>query len=95
MHVSAALSDASAHHVLLGDVNIHDPIWGGADVRPDRSSQLLLSLQELHGLSLLLPPEMITFKRYNAQITINYVFFSLSLSHTLKACCSREDLDHG
>ncbi len=25
-HVSAALSDASAHHVLLGNFNIHHPI---------------------------------------------------------------------
>ncbi len=41
-HVSTALSDASAHHVLLGDFTIHHPIWGGADVRPDHSSQLLL-----------------------------------------------------
>jgi hypothetical protein len=60
-HVSTALSDASAHHVLLGNFNIYHPIWGGADVRPDRSSQLLLSLQELHELSLLLHPEKITF----------------------------------
>ncbi len=56
LHVSAALCDASAYHVLLGDFNIHHPIWGGADVKPDRSSQLLLSLQELHELSLLFPP---------------------------------------
>ncbi len=43
-HVSTALSDASAHPVLLGDFNIHHPIWGGADVRRDCSFQLLLSL---------------------------------------------------
>ncbi len=27
-HVSAALSDASAHHVLLGDFNIQSPYLG-------------------------------------------------------------------
>jgi hypothetical protein len=28
-HVSTALSDTSAYHVLLGDFNIHHSIWGG------------------------------------------------------------------
>jgi hypothetical protein len=28
-HVSAALSDAPAHHVLLGNFNIHYSNWGG------------------------------------------------------------------
>jgi hypothetical protein len=28
-HVSAALSDTSAYRVLLGDFNIHNPIWEG------------------------------------------------------------------
>jgi hypothetical protein len=34
-------------------------------------------------------------KWHNSQITINLVFSSLSLSHTLTACRLREDLDHG
>jgi hypothetical protein len=28
-YVSAAISNASANHVLLGDFNIHYPNWGG------------------------------------------------------------------
>ncbi len=44
-HVSTALSDTSAYHVLLGDFNIHHSTRGGAGVRPDQSSQLLFSLQ--------------------------------------------------
>jgi hypothetical protein len=95
LHVSIALSDASAHHVLLGDFNINHPICGGAGVRPGQSSQLLLSLQELHELSLLLPPEMIIFKRQDAQSTIDLAFSSSSLLHIFTASRSREDLDHG
>jgi hypothetical protein len=95
LHVSTALSDTSPYHVLLGDFNIHHCTWGGAGVRPDQSFQLHFSLQELHDLSLLLPPETITFKRHDAQSTIDLVFSSSSLSNTLTACCSREDLDHG
>jgi hypothetical protein len=64
-------------------------------VRPNRSFQLLLSLQELHNLCLLLPPATITYKRHIAQSTIDLVFSSSSLSQTLTACRSREDLDHG
>ncbi len=95
LHVSAALSDASAHYVLLGDFNIDHPICGGAGVRPNHSSQLLFSLQELHELSLLSPLETNTFKRYNAQSPTVHVFSSSALSHTLIACHKREELDHG
>jgi exonuclease III len=65
-HASAALSYTSAHHVLLGDFNIHHPNWGGASVRPNHSSLLLLSLQELHDFTLPLPPEMVIIKRHYA-----------------------------
>ncbi len=93
-HVAAALSNVSSYHVLLGTFNIRNPIWRGACIRPFCFSQLLLSLQELHELSLLFLPEMITFKRHNAQSTIDPVFSSSSLSHTLTACRSSEDQDH-
>jgi hypothetical protein len=64
-------------------------------MRPDCSSQLLLSLQELHDLSLMLPPETVTFQRHDSQSTFALVFTSSSLSHTLTVCRSRKDLDHG
>ncbi len=44
LHVSTALSDTTAYHVLFGDFSIHHPTWGGAGVRPDQSSQLLFTL---------------------------------------------------
>ncbi len=94
-HFSAALSDTSTHHVLLGDFNIHHPSWGGASVRPDCSSQLLLSLDELHDLSLLLPSETVAFKWHNALSTIDLVFTSSSLLHFLTGCCLRKNLYHG
>jgi hypothetical protein len=93
--VSAAISDASADHVLLGDFNIHHPNWGGPRVTPHRASQLLLSLQVLHNLSLLLPPESITFKRHGGESMIDLVFSSSDLMNSLTACCLRDDLDHG
>ncbi len=43
--VSAAISHASANHVLLGEF-IHHPNCGCPRVTPHRASQLLLSLQE-------------------------------------------------
>ncbi len=35
---SAAISDASADQVLLGDFNIHSSSWRGPRVRPHRAS---------------------------------------------------------
>jgi hypothetical protein len=37
---------------------------------------------------------MIAFKRLDTQRTINLVFSSWFLSHSLIACCSRESMDH-
>jgi hypothetical protein len=92
--VSAAITDASADHVLLGDFNMHHPNQGGPRVIPHCASQLLLSLQVLHNLSLLLPPESITFKRHGGESTIDLVFSSFDMMNSLTACHLREDLDH-
>jgi hypothetical protein len=91
--VSAAISDASANYVLLGDFKINHPNWGSPRATPHRAFQLLLSLQELHNLSLLLPPKTITFKRHGGESMIDLVFSSSDLMNTLNACRLREDLD--
>jgi hypothetical protein len=62
---------------------------------PYRASQLLLSLQEQHHLSLLLHPGSITFKRHGGESTIDLVFSSSDLINTLTAYGLREDVDHG
>ncbi len=93
--VSAVISNASANHVLLGDFNIHHPNSGGPRVTPHSASQLLLSLQQQHHLSLLLPPRSITFKRHGGESTIDLVFSSFDLMNTLTTCFLGEDLDHG
>jgi hypothetical protein len=93
--LSAAISDNSADHVLLGDINIHHPNWGGPRARPHRASQLLLPLQELHNLTILLPPATLTFNGHGGVSMIDLVFSSPALSNTLIACCLRKDLDHG
>jgi endonuclease/exonuclease/phosphatase family metal-dependent hydrolase len=85
----------SAHHVLLGDFNINHPNWGFLRARPDRASQLLFFLQERHHLSLLLPPETITFKKHGGESTIDVVYSSTDLVNTLATCRLKEDLDHG
>ncbi len=61
----------------------------------DCSFQLFFLLQDLHNLSLMLPQETVTFRRHNAQSTIDHIFSASSLSRTLMTCCSNEDLAHG
>jgi hypothetical protein len=89
-----AFSDASAYHVLLTDFSVHHSNWGRARVRPDRASQLLISQQELHHLSVLFPQQMITFKKHDVESRIDLAFSSTDLIHTLTICRLREDLDH-
>ncbi len=83
--VNAALSEYSIDHVLLGDFNIHHPSWGGPRARSHRASQLLLSLQELHNVALLLPPETITCRKNGSESTIVLVFPSSHFSNTQTA----------
>jgi endonuclease/exonuclease/phosphatase family metal-dependent hydrolase len=92
---SATIPDASANRVLLGDFNMHHPNWKGPRVTPHCASQLLLSLQELHNLFLLLPPESIIFKRHGGESTIDFICSSSDLLNSLTACRLTEDLDHG
>ncbi len=82
------------NHVLLGHSNHNYTNREGTGARPDHSFQLLLSLQELHNLSLLLPPKTITFQRHETHGTIDLVFSTSPPSHTLTKCYTREDLDH-
>ncbi len=41
-------------HIILGDFNLHHPVWGGMEAKNDRDVESLLAIVEQHGLHLFL-----------------------------------------
>ena len=49
--------------VLVGDFNVHHPVWGGYNVRPHKAADKLLQLAESWRLQLITPPGTPTWTR--------------------------------
>lgn len=47
-------------HLVVGDLNLHHPTWGGLDVEGGREAEQLLTVRDEQRLSLLLPQGSIT-----------------------------------
>ncbi len=89
------LQDASVDLIVLGDINLHHPVWGGAHVRPDSESKHLISMYNAYSLSLLLPPGTITRENNSNITTIHLVFASPPLKNALESCRVRKDPTKG
>ena len=46
----------SNKHIILGNFNLHYPVWGGIEAKNDSNVQNLLAMVKQHGLHLLLKP---------------------------------------
>ena len=68
---------ADAHHILLGDFNLHYPFWNGA-TRPTQhaAADQLLGIVDEANLSLTLPNGTVTWEARNSFSTIHLVFMS-------------------
>lgn len=73
--------------VLLGDFNLHHPVWGGSDVRhTDLESADLLEIMEDFDLNSTLRPGTITYEERNSRSTIDLCLVTVGLVE--------RDLDH-
>jgi hypothetical protein len=73
-------NNQSQEQILLGDFNLHHPMWGGANVRhTDPESADLLAIIEDFNLSNTLPPRTIIYKAGAARTTINLCLATLGL----------------
>jgi hypothetical protein len=48
-------------HIILGDINLHHPMWGGAHVKVDNEANKLIELIDKLGLELLTEQGLITW----------------------------------
>lgn len=88
------LANTYAHHILLGDFNLHHLFWNG----PSKSTQhaaadKLLEVVDNANLSLTLPKGTIIWEAKNFYSTIDLVFMSEYVANRLKHCKSRPELN--
>jgi hypothetical protein len=87
-----ALLDVSVDHILLGDFNLHHPMWGGAQATADPMAEKFISFFNAHFLHLLLPQGSITRSENGRETTIDLIFASPPLKNSLESCRVRKDL---
>ncbi len=87
-----ALLDVSVDHILLGDINLHHPLWGGDQATTDPMAWNFISFFNTHFLHLLLPQGSITRSENGRETTIDLVFASPPLKNSLESCRVRNDL---
>ena len=82
-------------HVIVGDFNLHHPIWGGdhqRHVHPE--AEALLDLLTRHGMELSTPPGARTWEARGSQQTLDLSWHSQGLRQRILTCEVLEELDH-
>lgn len=82
-------------HVIVGDFNLHHPLWGGTrQITQQASADILIDILDEFDLVPVLEPGTITWERQNAISTIDLVFVTSSLVESLIHCRVRDDLQY-
>ena len=89
-------ANRSEEHIVLGDFNLHHPMWAGTQARrtSDKAGDLLELIAD-HHLELLLPIGTKTRQERGEPSTIDLVFGTRLLSECVLSCgLAGSDLDH-
>lgn len=77
----------NVENILLGDFNLHYPLWGGgAGVEVDEEAETLIMMTEEAHLKQVSPPGTITWQRHKSKNTLDLIFLSPLLFDSLLAC---------
>ncbi|KUL81545.1 hypothetical protein ZTR_10067 [Talaromyces verruculosus] len=83
-------------HIVLGDFNLHHPLWSGTQYRHvDDEAAELIDLVDEHGLEQLLPPGTVTYERADARTTIDLIWASSTLTDRLVSCTDKREWWYG
>jgi endonuclease/exonuclease/phosphatase family metal-dependent hydrolase len=77
-------------YLVMGDFNLHHPVWGGDDAPRDARAEDLLDLMETAGLDNWLAPGTITRDQAGHRSTIDLTLASYSLREQIVVC----EVDH-
>lgn len=85
-------------HLVLGDMNVHHPAWGGPGTKIDNEGTELLEIADRHELELATEEGLVTWERGQSKSTIDLTFLSMSLVNRLilieRADTVQHDSDH-
>ncbi|EED13497.1 reverse transcriptase, putative [Talaromyces stipitatus ATCC 10500] len=70
-------------HLVLGDMIVHHPAWGGPGTAIDAEGTELLEIADRHELELATEEGIVTWERGQSQSTIDLTFLSMSLFNRL------------
>ena len=81
-------------YVLLGDFNLHHPLWSGPS-RPTQhqAADQLLDVVRAASMQLTLPSGSITWEARRSTSMIDLVFMTDSLRHSLLHCYTRQEMN--
>jgi hypothetical protein len=85
-------------HLILGDMNVHHPAWGGPGTKIDTEATELLEIVDRHEIELATEEGLITWERGQSKSTIDLTCLSASLFNRLilieRADTVQHDSDH-
>lgn len=92
----APLLEREGEHIVLGDFNLHHPLWSGVrNPTIHAAAEPLAQLAATYDLSLALPKGEVTWEARGCTSTIDLVFLSRGLQGRLVKCSAQKDLDFG
>lgn len=92
--LAVAMESLSGHHILVGDLNLHQPLWTGPNFDHEHpQSQDLINIIIRHQLELALEPETNTFPEtpHHRGTTIDLVFVSPTIAGRITRCATMEE----
>ena len=92
----AALSEHQTNEqILLGDFNLHHPMWGGLETRHiDPEAEDLITIMEDFELSNTLPVGTVTYEERTSRSTIDLCLLTIGLVDRVIKSRVDQDLDH-
>lgn len=86
-------SPSNIEHILLGDFNLHHPLWGGLGTAVDEDTEHLILLTQRTDMEQVLPCGTITWHRGNSKSTLDLVFMTPLLRNSLVKCRTSSSSD--
>jgi hypothetical protein len=84
--IQEAINNAQGEIILLGDFNMHHPVWGGSHVASEEQAERLLIDTETHGLDLITAQGIPTWRRNNSESVIDLTFGTGGIRHRVLRC---------
>jgi exonuclease III len=83
-------------HILLGDFNLHHPMWGGHIALDQHwAADSLINITSRAHMELILPPGTITWETPRSCQTLDLVFATQGIQDSLQSCTVCQELETG